>query len=246
MLQILPISGIPEVKPNDSLAVILTRALDRAAIPLLDGDLLVVAQKVVSKAEGRLVRLDTVEPSELALKWSEQSGQDPRLVELVLRESRRVVRMDQGVLIVETRQGWICANAGIDASNTPPGTVALLPEDCDKSARQLREALLSEAGRRLAVVISDSHGRPWRVGQINVALGVAGMNPLKDYRGKRDATGKVLRATLLSPADEAAAAAGLAMGKARGIPAVLVRGLSFEGEGDGRQMLRRADEDLFR
>jgi coenzyme F420-0:L-glutamate ligase/coenzyme F420-1:gamma-L-glutamate ligase len=251
---------MPEIKPGDNLcATILaalrqpsrTRAHNRQARSsdalLAPGSILVVAQKVVSKAEGRLVDLETVTPSVQAQEWAGRYDKDPRMVEAVLRETRRVVRMDRGVLISETHHGFVCANAGVDASNAPMGTVVLLPEDPDRSARELRSDLEEALKVNLAVIISDTFGRPWRQGLTNVALGVAGLSPLTDYRGRVDFYGRTLRATVLAVADELAAAAELVMGKTLGIPVVVIEGFQYQpGAGSGRELIRSHEDDLFR
>jgi coenzyme F420-0:L-glutamate ligase/coenzyme F420-1:gamma-L-glutamate ligase len=220
----------------------------RQSLELAHGDVLVFTSKVVSKAEGRLRRLSEVEPSALARAFASTSGQDPRAVEVVLSESRRVVKMDRGILIAETRQGLVCAQAGVDASNVPgKNVVALLPEDPDRSARRLRREIQKRARARVAVVISDTFGRPWREGLTNVAIGLAGLAPLLDYRGRRDPHGKLLKATVLAVADELAAAAELVMGKLSRIPVALIRGYHFaNGRGRARSLVRPAERDLFR
>jgi coenzyme F420-0:L-glutamate ligase/coenzyme F420-1:gamma-L-glutamate ligase len=207
-----------------------------------------VAQKAVSKAEGRLVRLSTVTPSPFAVAYAETFDKDPRHVEVVLRESRRVVRMDHGVLIVETYEGLVCANAGVDASNVEGEDVlCLLPEDSDASAARLRSAVEDRTGSRVAVIITDTFGRPWRDGQTNVAIGVSGMNPLRNYVGQVDQYGYELRVTLLCVADEIASAAELVMGKIDRVPVALVRGFDYEpAEGSAREIVRAAEKDLFR
>lgn len=247
-VRVIGLAGIPEVKPGDDLSVLILEAVERQRTPLRDGDVLVVTQKVVSKAEGRLVALGAIEPSDLARGFAAQWGRDARLVEVVLRESRRVVRMDRGVLIVETKHGFVCANAGVDASNTGrPDTVTLLPEDPDRSAEQIRAQIGERAGVNVAVIISDSFGRPWRVGIDQVALGVAGLPALNDYTGQQDPSGYELRATQVAVADEMAAAAELVMGKLERIPAAIVRGYAAPlGAGSGRQLLREPEKDLFR
>ncbi len=246
-LRIIGLTGIPEVKPGDSVAQMIAAALRRQAIGVSPGDVVVVAQKVVSKAEGRIVQLDGVAVSSLARGWAETHRLDPRQTEVVLRESRRIVRMDRGRLIVQTHAGYVCANAGVDASNTAPGTVTLLPEDCDRSARRIREDLQTEFGVPLAVIVADTFGRPWRNGLTNVALGVAGMVPLIDYRGQPDDSGKPMRATVIAWADELASSAELVMGKTRRIPVAIVRGARFEAAaGDSSGLLRSAEDDLFR
>ena len=202
-LEILPVEGVPEVRPGDDLPELITRAVGESLRP---GDVLVVTHKIVSKAEGRLVDLRAVEPSTLAKGFAARYGRDPRQVEVVLRESRRIVRMERGLIIAETHHGFVCANAGVDASNLPgDDRVCLLPVDPDASAARLREALAARTGSDLAVIISDSFGRTWREGIANVAIGVSGMNPLADYRGQRDSHGHPLEASVLAVADELAA-----------------------------------------
>ncbi len=209
---------------------------------------MVVTHKVVSKAEGRLVDLREVEPSALAKGYATRYGKDPRQTEVVLRESRRIVRMDRGVIISETHHGFVCANAGVDASNVPgKDVVCLLPLDPDASAARLRDSLAARAGGDLAVVISDSFGRTWRTGITDVAIGVAGMNPLADYRGGYDPHGHELSASILAVADELAAAAELVMGKTAGVPVALVRNYPYEpGSGTGKNLLMDPDRDMFR
>lgn len=243
-----PLSGLPEVRPGDDLPATLA-ALGR----LEDGDVLAVSQKVVSKQEGRVVNLDDVEPGPGAVALAAELDRDPRLVELILGESAQVVRKDpgRGILITETRHGFICANAGIDSSNMPgDGNVALLPEDPDGSARRLRAGIADACGVSPAVVISDSFGRAWRLGQAEVAIGCAGIEPLDDWRGRADSQGRELAATLIATADQIAAAADLGRDKRSRTPAVLIRGLAHlvtEADGPGcRGQLRPADEDLFR
>jgi coenzyme F420-0:L-glutamate ligase/coenzyme F420-1:gamma-L-glutamate ligase len=237
--------GIPEVRPGDDLAALLAAA----AGSLADGDVLVVAHKVVSKAEGRVVDLADVRPGERALALGVEHGKDPRLVEVVLGESTEIVRSRPGVLICRTHHGYVCANAGVDQSNAG-GAVVLLPRDPDASARALRARLRELTGVAPGIVVTDSFGRAWRVGQCDVAIGVAGLVPAEDWRGRRDADGRVLAATVIAVADAAAAAADLARSKDGGDPAVLVRGLErhvTESDGPGAAALIRArDEDLFR
>lgn len=239
--------GIPEVGAGDDLAALIRDALQRAKLVLGANDLLVVAQKIVSKAEGRRVALADVEPSAAAASLAEQVRKDPRFVELVLRESSEVLRAVPNILITRHRCGWVMANAGIDRSNIEQGEthVLLLPEDCDASARRLREALAPE---HPAIIVSDSFGRPWREGTVNVALGVAGYTGLLDQRGQTDRYGRVLQTTQPALADAVAAAAGLVMGETiEGTPVVLVRGLDFSGPlTDGRVLVRSPAGDLFR
>jgi coenzyme F420-0:L-glutamate ligase/coenzyme F420-1:gamma-L-glutamate ligase len=209
----------------------------------------VVTQKIVSKAEGRLVPLADIVASSFAVEWAAAHRCDPRLVELVLRESRRIVRMERGVIIAETRHGFVCANAGVDLSNVAGGeTAALLPEDPDRSARRIRDALSARIGAPVAVIVSDSFGRPWREGLVNVAIGVAGLAPLSSYIDAKDPGGFQLKATLQALADEIAAASGLVSRKLNRVPAVIVRGASYEvGEETGAgSLIRPADRDLFR
>lgn len=246
-VHILGVPGLGEIAPGDDLAALLAEAVRRAGLHIGSGDIVVVTQKVVSKAEGRIVRLDTVETSAVARAWAAQHGKDARVLELILRESRRIVRMYRGILIVETHHGFVCVNAGVDASNAPAGSVTLLPEDPDRSARQLRARLEQAFGVPLAVIISDTFGRAWREGLVNVALGVAGLAPLLDYRGQPDSQGRPLHVTQIAVADELAAAAELVMGKTGGVPAAVIQGYRYQaGEGTARELLRAAEQDLFR
>ena len=247
-ISLMPLPGLPEVRPGDDLAALVLQALSASKLDLEDGDVLVVAQKVVSKAEGQLVSLATIEPSALARQFADAYGKDARQVEVVLREARRIVRMERGVLIVETKHGFVCANAGVDASNVAgEEVVCLLPVDSDASAERLRAALAQATGRRLAVIIADTFGRPWREGQTNIALGVAGMAPLRNYIGQRDPYGYELRVTALCVADEIASAAELVMGKVDRVPVAIVRGFPFEDGDEGiRSVVRAPEKDMFR
>lgn len=246
-LRVIGLAGLPELRAGDDLAALLGACLRRQRLRLAAGDVLVVAQKAISKIEGRVVRLAAIEPSPRARAWARRHGKDARAIELVLREAKRLVRMERGVIIAETRQGFVCANAGVDLSNAPPGAAILLPLDADRSARRLRRQLAKRWGIRPAVLISDSFGRPWREGQVNVALGVAGLAPLRDYRGRRDASGRRLEATQMATADALAGAAELVMGKLAGIPAALIRGLAPDRKTGGvRLLLRPRARDLFR
>jgi len=238
------VEGLPEVRPGDDLAQLIVDAVPH----LRNGDVVVVAQKVVSKAEGRLRDLADVNPSERARELARRLAADPRLVQVILDESTRVVRDDR-VLIVETRQGFVCANAGVDRSNVAgDDTVCLLPLDCDASARSLHERINALSGARVGVVVSDTFGRAWRMGLVNVALGVAGIPAVLDYRGRPDDFGMPLQATVVALADELAAAAELLMGKTRRVPVVVVHGLEvFEGpSGSGQELVRPEELDLFR
>jgi coenzyme F420-0:L-glutamate ligase/coenzyme F420-1:gamma-L-glutamate ligase len=249
-----PLPGLPLVKPRDDLAALLLEALERAALSLEDGDILVLAQKIVSKAEGRLANLHAIQPSERALELGIQIEKDPRLVELILGESREVLRTRPGTIVVEHRLGFVCANAGIDHSNVAGGGseeeewVLLLPSDPDGSARELRARLEAASGKRLGVLIIDSHGRAWRLGTVGVAIGMAGLPGLEDLRGLPDLFGYTLRITQVGVADELAAAASLLMGQAaEGTPAVHVRGFPYPlREGGIRELIREKEQDLFR
>ncbi|HIF93614.1 MAG: coenzyme F420-0:L-glutamate ligase [Myxococcales bacterium] len=245
-LRLIPLADFPEVEPGADLPGLVRNAATRAGIDLA-GMVLVVCQKIISKAEGRLVSLSEVAPSAEAREIAGAHGRDPRQVEVVLRESRRIVRRGNGVLITETHHGFVCANAGVDLSNAPgPEVAILLPEDPDASARRLFEALSSERGTT-PIVISDTFGRPWREGLVDVALGSAGLAPIRDDRGSRDRAGRELLVTQPATADQLAAAAGLLMWKSAGIPVVAIEGLLIEGDGTVREaLLREASTDLFR
>ncbi len=247
-LEVIGLENVGEVRQGDSIAGLILDACSRNNVALLEGDILVVAHKIVSKAEGRVVRLDEIRPSARAVALArELNNKDARLVEIILSESRRIVRKGGGTIIVETRHGFICANAGVDLSNVGLGSVALLPRDPDRSAGDLREEIRRLGGVAPGVIISDSFGRPWRLGTVDVAVGVSGLKPLKDDRGRSDRYGYELRASVAAVADELAAAAELVMGKRDGIPAVIVRGYAGEKEeGTARELLRPEAEDLFR
>ena len=242
-----PITGLPEVGKDAPLAQLILDALTTLKIALEPGDVVVITQKIVSKAEGQVRSLATVHPSPNAVEMAHRIGYDPRHVEVILSESVRVVREAPRVLITETRQGFICANAGVDRSNTGSSDlVVLLPQHPDESARQLREVLQKQTGVPVGVVISDSFGRPWREGQINVAIGSAGVLPLRDYRGSRDPDGYELQGTELAVVDELASAAELVMGKLDRVPVALVRGAAVSGDGAVHDLLRTPSTDLFR
>ena len=246
-ISLIVIPGLPEVRKGHDLPKAIALAARRTGITLEEGDILVVAQKIISKAEGRVVRLSTVQPSSRAIALAKKLSGDPRFIEVVLRESRRVVRSDR-VLIVETHHGFVCANAGVDHSNVRGRDfVTLLPKNPDRSARRLASALRRQTGKRLAVIISDTFGRPWRLGLINVAIGASGVPALVDLRGTRDRHRKLLRATVLAVADELAAAAGLLMGKSAGTPVVVIRDYRYRFVQDlAARIIRPAREDLFR
>ena len=249
-ITIFGLSGIPEVRPGDRLGSLIANAAAERGSPLERGDILVVTQKIVSKAEGRLVELASVAPSEFAVRFARVSGRDPRLVELVLRESKSIVRMDpeRGVIISETRHGFVCANAGIDQSNVPGEEVAcLLPEDSDESARNISAQLREITGLSIPVIISDTFGRAWREGHVNFAIGVSGMSPVTDYRGTYDAQGREMHVTTIAIADELAAAAELVQFKAIGVPVSVVRGYPYERAEIGYgSLIRDRDRDMFR
>jgi coenzyme F420-0:L-glutamate ligase/coenzyme F420-1:gamma-L-glutamate ligase len=241
------IEGIPEVQAGDDLSALIMDAATRQGVRFEDNDVLTVTQKAVSKAEGRFVVLDEVKPSALAVELATNWEKDPRHVEVVLRESRRIVRMDHGVIICETRHGLVCANAGVDASNVPGDRLMLLPVDPDASAQRIRESIRKVSGAEVAVIISDTFGRPWRSGYTEVAIGVAGMQPILDYVGQVDTAGRELRATWICVADELASAAELVTGKLNQVPVALIRGYPVpRGEGSAREMVRQADRDMFR
>lgn len=246
-IHIFPVAGLPEIKTGDDLSRLIIESLDGGA-SLSAGDVVVIAQKIISKAEGRFVALESVEPSERAIRWAREYQKDPRVIELVLREAARIVKMERGVIVAETRHGFVCANAGVDVSNVPEGMALLLPEDPDRSARELHERLTKTFGVPIGVIVSDTFGRPWREGLVNVALGVAGIAPLLDYRGQRDAGGKFLQATWIAVADEIASAAELVMGKSDGVPLAIVRGVKIADDdaGSGRDLIRPAERDIFR
>ncbi len=252
-LEVVALDGIPEIAAGDDLAGLLGDALERRAtdlLPLRADDVLVVTQKIVSKAEGAVVDLTTVEPRPEAIEFAAKWDRDPRQVEVVLREARRVVRMENGVLITETPHGFVCANGGVDASNVGPGSgqiVTLLPPDPDASATGIRRAIEARFGVDLPVIISDSFGRPWRWGIVDIAIGVSGMLPLEDLRGVADHDGRVMRSTVRAVADEIASAAELAFGKTTARPAAFVRGANpTRGEARIRDALIPAENDLFR
>jgi coenzyme F420-0:L-glutamate ligase/coenzyme F420-1:gamma-L-glutamate ligase len=246
-LRLFLIPGLPEIRSREDLAGRIVSAARKAKLHFQEGDILVVAQKIVSKAEGALVRLATVKPSAKARRIAKRMKKDPRVIEVVLKESRRIVRTAH-VLIAETRHGFVCANAGVDHSNVPGSdAVTVLPRDPDRSAKKLAAAMRKRTAKRVAVIISDTFGRPWRLGLTDVAIGAAGVPVLLDLRGTRDRHGKLLSATVLAVADELASAAGLLMGKSAGTPVVLIRGYSYKSVLEpASHIIRPAKEDLFR
>jgi coenzyme F420-0:L-glutamate ligase / coenzyme F420-1:gamma-L-glutamate ligase len=246
-LELMGLEGVGEVRKGDSIGALICDACSRQDVSLLDDDVLVVAQKIVSKAEGRVIALDDVQPSARAIELASQLDKEPALVEVILRESRGIIRMGGRALIVETHHGFICANAGVDQSNVGRKQVALLPKDPDGSAREIRKEIQRRTEKQPAVIISDSFGRPWRVGTVDVAVGVSGLKTIKDERGMTDRYGYQLKAAVAAVADEIAAAAELVMGKRDGVPVVIVRGCEIEREeGSVRDLLRPGAEDLFR
>jgi coenzyme F420-0:L-glutamate ligase/coenzyme F420-1:gamma-L-glutamate ligase len=242
------IEGIPLVNKGDDLARLIAGGIEKNGLKLQAGDIVVVCQKVVSKAEGRVVDLKTIAPSEFANSLAKRWEKDPRAVELVLRQTNRIVRNERGVIIVETGQGWVCANAGVDESNSLiDDSAILLPEDPDTSAARIRAGLKNLCGLDIAVLVTDTFGRPWRDGLTEICLGIAGMNPILDLRGTTDLGGRELHHTVVAIADELAAAAGLLMEKAAAVPAVLVRGYAYQPfEGSAKVLIRPAEADLFR
>ena len=249
-IEIIGVTGLPEIEPGTRLGALVAGACREQGTPLKAGDIAVVTQKAVSKAEGRLVDLADVSPSPFALEFARRSGKDPRVVEVVLGQSRSIVRSDpeRGILITETHHGLICANAGVDSSNVlGADMVSLLPEDPDRSAGVIREQILDATGVDAPVIITDTFGRPWREGQVNFAVGVSGMEVSRDYRGEADSSGKVMAVTNIAEVDEIASAAELVMGKVDAVPAAIVRGHPYlRGDRGSESLLRDRSTDLFR
>jgi coenzyme F420-0:L-glutamate ligase/coenzyme F420-1:gamma-L-glutamate ligase len=246
-ISLIAVRGIPEIAAGDDLGLLIARGVRAMGLELADKDIIVIAQKIVSKAEGRLLRLDSITPSTLAREWAAAYDKDARMVEAVLTQSRRIVRMERGVIISETHHGFVCANAGVDASNVAEDMITLLPEDPDGSARVIQAALEREFKVSLAIIISDTFGRPWREGIANVAIGIAGIAPLIDYRGQADCFGRPLRVTVIAVADELASAAELVMQKSAAVPVVIIRGFDYEArEASARELIRPPEHDLFR
>ncbi len=248
MIQIMGLRKIPLVKRGDNIADQIVNAAKEEGIQILNQDILVVAQKIVSKAEGGVVDLKAIEPSRRAEEIAKTSGKDPRHIETILKESMKIVRLNGPHIIAKTRHGFVCANAGVDRSNVEdPNSVVVLPEDPDKSAREIRQRIRQLTGADIAVVISDTFGRAWRIGQVNVAIGVDGLQPIIDYRGAKDMFGYVLNVTQMAVADELASAAELAMKKSKGVPVAIIRGFDYvQGTGSARDLIRPEEEDLFR
>ena len=249
IIRIIPVTGMPIIKEGDDLGLLICEAAAKQGTPIEDGDIIVVTHVVVSRAEGNVVNLKDVVPSEFAKTISKEFNRDPALVEVVLRESKSIVRMGNGHIIAETKHGFICANAGVDRSNVPgEGNVALLPRDPDLSAREIRSRIKEATGKDVAVIVSDTHGRPLRSGEINVAIGVAGIKPIRDRRGENDLFGYTLRVKQTAIADELSSAAELVIGQAdEGIPVAIIRGYKYERceDATARDLIRSREKDLF-
>ena len=248
LIQIIPIQISNEVMILNDLSVIILEAIDRSQIEIQNDDILVVTHKIVSKAEGRVVELDSIEPSTKAINMAKEHDKDPRIMELILRESSQILRAKDGIIISETRHGFVCANAGVDQSNVKGDTAVLLPLAPDESADRVRHAVKKKVGKEVAVIITDTFGRTFRNGQINVAIGIAGINPIKSYIGTYDMYGRKLRVTEIAVADEIASASELVMGKSESTPVAIIRGYSFEktSKASIKSLLRAKDRDLFR
>ena len=243
-IQIIPIKFKEDIQPGDDISALI---LASCKTSIDDGDVLVISQKIISKQEGRVVNLNSVIPSELSVGIASAYEKDPKLVEVILSESKRIVRMEHGVIIVQTNHNFICANAGIDESNVEKGFATLLPVDPDKSAKKIRDAVLQITGKNTAVIISDTFGRPFRLGQTDHAIGIAGIESIKNYEGKPDTFGKIMRVTAIAIVDELCAAAELVMGKTEKSPVAIIKNYSFESKNDSiSSIIRDEDEDLFR
>jgi len=249
MIQIIGVKGLPIIKKGDNLAKLICNAAEQQRTPIQDGDILVVTHVVVSRAEGNIVNLDSVAPSDFAKSFAQRFDKDPALIETILRESRSIVRMGEGKLITETKHGFICANAGVDKSNVPgERNVALLPENPDRSAQEIRREIERLTGKKVAVIVSDTHGRPLREGEINIAIGVAGIRPIRDRRGEKDLFEHVLTVKQTAIADELCSAAELVIGQAsEGIPVAIIRGYSYaeSEEAKATELTRSREKDLF-
>ena len=247
VISIYPITEIGEITKGVKLGEAIAEALPKNALTLLKGDIVVVTSKAVSKAEGRLIKLNDVKPTSKAERLAKRLNKDPRVAELILRESRRVLRVERGIIITRTKHGIICANSGIDQSNVPEGYAVLLPEDPDRSAEVIAKQIEKKTGVKPPVIITDTYGRPWRRGQVQFAIGVYGLNPILDYRGKPDTYGRALKVTEIAVADELASAAELVMGKTKRCPVALVRGYEYEERsGKAKDLIRPLREDLFK
>jgi len=248
-IEIFPVTDLPIIKKGDDIAMLICQATEKQGTPIQDGDVIVITHVVVSRAEGNVVNLETVTPSEFAKSIAKRTDKDPRLVEVILRESRSIVRMSDGKLITETKQGLICANSGIDRSNVPgDSNVALLPEDADQSAQMIRQKIMQITGKDVAVIVSDTHGRPLREGEINIALGIVGFEPIRDRRGEKDLFGYTIRIKRTAIADELASAAELVIGQTNeGIPVAIIRGYPYpkSEKANATKLIRPPKEDLF-
>ena len=243
-IQIIPVKIKEDIQPSDDIVALI---LSSSKSSIDDGDVIVISQKIISKKEGRVVNLNSIIPSELSVGISSAYEKDPRLVEAILSESKRIVRMEHGVIIVETNHNFICANAGIDESNVEKGFATLLPVDPDKSAKKIRDAILQITGKNTAVIISDTFGRPFRLGQTDHAIGISGIESIKNYEGKSDTFGKIMRVSAIAIIDELCAAAELVMGKTEKSPVAIIKNYSFESKNDSiSSIIRDEDEDLFR
>jgi coenzyme F420-0:L-glutamate ligase/coenzyme F420-1:gamma-L-glutamate ligase len=248
-VEVFPVTDLPIVKKDDDLASLICQAAEKQGTPVQNGDVIVVTHVIVSRAEGKVVNLETVTPSEFAKTVAKTTRKDPKLVEVILRESKSIVRMSEGKLITETKQGLVCANSGIDRSNVPgKGNVALLPEDADRSAQVIRQKIMQIAGKDVAVIVSDTHGRPLRRGEINIALGIAGFEPIRDRRGEKDLFGYKIKVKRTAIADELASAAELVIGQTNeAIPVAIIRGYPYpkSEKAKATKLIRPPEEDLF-
>ncbi len=246
-VSIIPVRMEKDVNTNDDLTELILSSIKNQKQKLHDNDILVIAQKIVSKAEGRLVSLNSIRPSKRACSIAAKQGKDPRVVELILRESKQIVKIERGIIIVETKHGLVCANAGVDQSNISGDFASLLPSNPDRSAAKIRTKIKKQTRKEVAVIITDTFGRPFREGQVNVAIGVSGLKPITDYRGLKDIFGKKLKVTEIAIADEIASAAELVMGKLDLIPVVIIRGLRYKNkQGSAKDLIRKRKNDIFR
>lgn len=248
MIQIFGLQKLPLFKEGDNVADLIVKAAKDEQFTIQNRDVIVIAQKIVSKAEGGIIHLNSVKPSPMAEEIAKTSGKDPRHVETILRQSNKVIRQKEGHLIVETKHGFVCANAGVDRSNVEDAdSITILPVDADSSAHSIRERIHELTGVDVGVIISDTFGRAWRIGQVNVAIGVDGLHPITDYRGQKDMFGYVLNVTQMAVADELASAAELVMRKSDGVPVAIIRGFKYApARGSARELIRPEEEDLFR
>jgi len=247
VISIIPIPIKEDVEPDDDLAELILASIKRQKQKLFNYDILVITHKIVSKAEGRLVNLGDVKPSRYARAVARKHHKDPRMMELILREAREIVRIERGIIITETKQGFVCANSGVDHSNIKANFVSLLPSNPDRSARKIRNIIKKKTRKEIAVIITDTFGRPFREGQVNVAIGIAGLKPIIDYRGMEDVFGKELKVTEIAIADEIAGAAELVMGKLDRVPVAIVRGYKYGNkQGSVKELIRKCGNDLFR